>query len=55
MSLEESIKQLHAKIDYMSQFVDLEKFVECEKNSPKQISSYFKINEWAYKKYISSI
>ena len=53
MSPEESIKQLHAKIDHMARFIDLEKFIRGEKNSLKQISSYYKVNEWAYKKYHS--
>lgn len=53
MSPQDSIDQLHTKIDYMSQFIDLDKFITGDKNSPKKIRSYFKINEWAYKKFHS--
>ena len=53
MSSQESINQLQAKIDYMSQFVDLEKFIKGDKNSQKQILSYYRINHWAYKKFHS--
>lgn len=45
--------QLHAKIDAMSKFLNLDKFIEGEKNSLDQIRSYFRINHWAYKHYHS--
>lgn len=48
-----SVYQLHAKIDEMSQFIDLEKFIRGEKNSLNQIRSYYKINHWAYRRYHS--
>lgn len=44
---------LHAKIDEMAKFINLDRFIQGEKNSIEQIRSYFKINEWAYKHYHS--
>ena len=38
------IYQLHAKVDAMSKFIDLEKLIKGEKNSLEQIRSYFKVN-----------
>ena len=48
-----SLYQLHAKIDAMGQFINLDKFIQGEKNSPEQIRSYFRINYWAYERYHS--
>ena len=45
--------QLHAKIDAMSKFLNLDKYIEGEKNSLDEIRSYYKINEWAYKRFHS--
>ena len=45
--------RLHAKIDAMSQFLNLNKFIEGEKNSLEQIRSYFKVNDWAYRHFHS--
>lgn len=45
--------RLHAKIDEMSKFINLKKFIEGKKNSIDQIRSYFKINHWAYRHYHS--
>ena len=45
--------QLHAKIERMGKFLNLDKYIVGEKNSLKQIQSYYKINEWAYKHYHS--
>ena len=45
--------RLHAKIDEMSKFINLKKFIDGEKNSLDQIRSYFKINHWAYRHYHS--
>lgn len=45
--------RFHAKIDEMSKFINLKKFIEGEKNSIDQIRSYFKINHWAYRHYHS--
>ena len=44
---------LHAKMKAMEKFLNLDKFTQGEKNSLKQIYSYYKINEWAYKHYHS--
>lgn len=44
-----SLYQLHAKVDAMSKFIDLEKLITGEKNSLDQIRSYFKVNHWAYR------
>jgi sterol 24-C-methyltransferase len=48
-----SFYQLHAKIDAMEKFIDLNKFIEGDKNSIKQIRSYYRINHWAYRHYHS--
>lgn len=48
-----SLYQLHAKIDAMEKFLNLDKFIEGEKNSLEQIRSYFKVNDWAYRHYHS--
>ena len=48
-----SLYLLHAKIDEMAKFINLDKFIQGEKNSIEQIRSYFKINEWAYKRFHS--
>ena len=48
-----SLYLLHAKIDEMAKFINLGKFIQGEKNSIEQIRSYFKINEWAYKRFHS--
>ena len=40
--------QLQAKIDWMSRFLNLDRYIEGEKNSLKQIWSYYKVNKWAY-------
>ncbi|MBQ9356742.1 MAG: class I SAM-dependent methyltransferase [Prevotella sp.] len=44
---------LHAKIDAMGRYLNLDKYIDGEKNSLKDISSYFKINKWAYKHFHS--
>ena len=43
-----SLYQLHAKIDAMGKFLNLDKYIKGEKNSISQIQSYFTINSWAY-------
>ncbi len=40
---------LHAKVDAMAKFLNLEKLVEGEKNSLDQIRSNFLLNNWAYR------
>ena len=37
----------------MAKFIDLERFIQGEKNSLDQIRSYFRINAWAYRHYHS--
>ena len=49
----DNVEQVHAKIDEMAQFLDLEKYVRGDKNSLKQIRSYYIINGWAYRHYHS--
>ena len=44
---------LHAKVEAMSKFLNLDKFIEGEKNSLDQIRSYFKVNDWAYRHFHS--
>jgi len=44
-----SYYQLHAKVDAMSKFLDLDSYIRGDKNSLDQIRSYYKINDWAYK------
>lgn len=43
-----SLYQLHAKIDAMGKFLNLDKYIRGEKNSISQIQSYYTINSWAY-------
>lgn len=45
--------RLHAKMQEMERFLNLDKFTQGEKNSLEQIRYYYKINEWAYKHYHS--
>lgn len=45
--------KLHAKMKAMEKFLNLDKFIEGEKNSLEQIRSYYKINYWAYRHYHS--
>jgi sterol 24-C-methyltransferase len=48
-----SVYQLHAKIDQMAHFLNLDKYIEGEKNSLQEIQSYFKVNKWAYRHFHS--
>ncbi len=48
-----SLYNLHAKVDAMAQFINLDKIINGEKNSPKQIISYYRINRWAFRHYHS--
>lgn len=40
--------QLHAKIDEMGRYLNLDRYIDGEKNSLKEIWSYYKVNKWAY-------
>ena len=53
MNQDDSIIQLHAKIDEMSEFLDLEEFVKGDKNSLKQVRTYYRLCGWAYKRFHS--
>lgn len=44
---------MHAKVNAMAAIIDLDVFIEGEKNSLQQIRSYYRINEWAYKHFHS--
>lgn len=48
-----SYYKLHAKMEAMEKFINLDKFIQGEKNSLEQIRSYFRINDWAYRHYHS--
>jgi sterol 24-C-methyltransferase len=48
-----SIYKLHAKVEAMGKFLNLDKFIQGEKNSLEQIRSYFKVNDWAYRHFHS--
>lgn len=48
-----AIYKIHAKIDAMSKFLDLDKYIRGEKNSLDQIRSYYKTNHWAYRHFHS--
>lgn len=39
---------LSAKVEALSKFLNLDRFITGEKNSLEQIQSYFKVNDWAY-------
>lgn len=53
MNQKYSYYQLHAKIDAMAKFLNLDKYIEGDKNSLDQIRSYYRINHWAYRHYHS--
>ena len=53
MNQKYSYYKLHAKIDSMAKFLNLDKYIQGEKNSLDQIRSYFRINDWAYRHYHS--
>lgn len=53
MNQDDSIIQLHAKIDEMSEFLNLEKMVKGDKNSLKQVRTYYRLSGWAYKHFHS--
>ncbi len=53
MNSKYSFYQIHTKIDEMSKFLNLEKFVEGDKNSLDQIRSYYSVNDWAYRHFHS--
>lgn len=48
-----SIYKLYAKMSAMEKFLNLDKFIQGEKNSLEQIRYYFKINDWAYNHFHS--
>lgn len=50
---QQSEQNLRDKVEYMSRFLPLDKYITGEKNSIEQIASYFKINHWAYRRYHS--
>ena len=45
--------QLRSKLDEMEQNLNLDKVLEGEKNSISQIRSYYRINNWAYRRFHS--
>lgn len=44
---------LHSKIDSMSKYINLDKFIEGKKNSLSQIRSYYRVNDYAYRRFHS--
>lgn len=44
---------MRAKVNALAEIIDLNTFLEGEKNSLRQIRSYYRINEWAYKRFHS--
>ncbi|MBR5372113.1 MAG: methyltransferase domain-containing protein [Oscillospiraceae bacterium] len=48
-----SLYNLHARVKYLQSLLDLDKITDGEKNSTEEIVSYFKINEWAYRRFHS--
>lgn len=48
-----SLYLLHRKIDEMSRFINLDRLIQGEKNSIEQIRSYYRINNWAYRRFHS--
>lgn len=44
---------LHVKVEAMDEYLNLDKFIQGEKNSLEQIRSYFRINDWAYRRFHS--
>jgi len=53
MDQETSYAQLHQKVAYMGQFIDLERFIRGDKNSLEEIVSYYRVNAWAYRRFHS--
>ena len=53
MKNESVLADMHAKVNEMAAIINLDTFIEGEKNSLKQIRSYFRINKWAYRHYHS--
>lgn len=45
--------KLHAKMAAMEKFINIDKLIDGDKNSIKQIRSYYRINNWAYRRYHS--
>lgn len=50
---ERCVTNMQAKVNAMAAILNLDVFIEGEKNSLQQIRSYYRINEWAYKHYHS--
>ena len=48
-----SYYKLHAKVEAMEKFLNLDQIVQGEKNSLEQIRSYYKVNDWAYRHFHS--
>ena len=48
-----SYYNLHAKVEAMEKFIDLDKFIQGDKNSVEKIRSYYRINHWAYRHFHS--
>ena len=53
MNKETSMADMQAKVKAMAEIINLNTFIEGEKNSLRQIRSYYRINEWAYKRFHS--
>lgn len=53
MKNESVLADMHAKVNEMAAIINLDTFIEGEKNSLKQIRSYYRINKWAYRHYHS--
>ena len=53
MTKEQSEQSLRDKVEFMRKFLPLDKYIAGEKNSIRQIYSYFTTNHWAYRKFHS--
>lgn len=45
--------RLHSKVDEMGRFLNLDKYIDGEKNSLQKIKSYYEVNKWAYNHFHS--
>lgn len=48
-----SLYRVHQKIAMMEKYLNLDKYINGEKNSLDQIRSYYRLNNWAYRRFHS--
>lgn len=53
MTKEQSEQNLRGKVEYMREFLPLDRYIAGDKNDLDQIYSYYKTNDWAYRNFHS--